>query len=47
VKGIAPEISLQKILIGSAPFAVCLLLGIVLFSIWPGLITWLPDQMIK
>jgi tripartite ATP-independent transporter DctM subunit len=47
VKGIAPDISLQKVLIGSAPFAVCLLLGIVLFSIWPDLITWLPDKMIK
>jgi tripartite ATP-independent transporter DctM subunit len=47
VKGIAPDISLQKVLIGSAPFAACLLLGIVLFSIWPDLITWLPDQMIK
>jgi tripartite ATP-independent transporter DctM subunit len=47
VKGIAPDISLYKVLVGSAPFAVCLLLGIVLCSVWPELITWLPDKMIK
>ncbi len=47
VKGIAPDIPLQKVLIGSAPFAICLLLGIVVCSLWPGLITWLPNQMIK
>ncbi len=47
VKGIAPDIPLSKVLIGSAPFAVCLLLGIVLCSIWPELITWLPNKMIK
>ncbi len=47
VKGIAPDIPLYKVLIGSTPFAICLLLGIVLCSIWPELITWLPNQMIK
>jgi tripartite ATP-independent transporter DctM subunit len=47
VKGIAPEIPLYKVLIGSAPFAVCLLLGIVLCYIWPELILWLPNTMIK
>lgn len=47
VKGIAPDIPLQTILKGSAPFAVCLLIGIVLCSIWPELITWLPSYMIR
>jgi tripartite ATP-independent transporter DctM subunit len=47
VKGIAPHIPLERVLIGSAPFAVCLLLGIVICSFWPELITWLPDQMIR
>ena len=47
VKGIAPHIPLEKVLIGSAPFAVCLLLGIVICSFWPELITWLPDKMIR
>lgn len=47
VKGIAPDIPLEKVLLGSLPFAVCLLLGIVLCYIWPELILWLPNQMIK
>jgi tripartite ATP-independent transporter DctM subunit len=47
VKGIAPDIPLYKVLIGAAPFAVCLLLGIVLCYIWPELILWLPNTMIK
>jgi len=47
VKGIAPEIPLYRVLIGAAPFAVCLLLGIVLCYIWPELITWLPSTMIR
>jgi len=46
VKGIAPEIPLYRVLIGAAPFAVCLLLGIVLCYIWPELILWLPNKMI-
>ncbi len=45
VKGIAPDIPLSKILIGSAPFAVCLLLGILICSLWPELILWLPNKM--
>jgi len=47
VKGIAPDIPLYKVMIGAAPFAVCLLLGIVICYIWPELITWLPNMMIK
>jgi tripartite ATP-independent transporter DctM subunit len=47
VKGIAPDIPLEKVLLGSLPFAVCLVLGIVLCYIWPELILWLPNQMIE
>ena len=47
VKGIAPDIPLERVLLGSLPFAVCLLLGIVLCYIWPELILWLPNQMIR
>jgi len=47
VKGIAPDIPLEKVLLGSLPFAVCLLLGIALCYIWPELILWLPNQMIR
>lgn len=45
VKGIAPDIPLKNILIGSAPFGVCMALLIVICSIWPDLIMWLPNKM--
>ncbi len=46
VKGIAPDVPLTRVLVGSAPFVVILLLGIVICSIWPELTLWLPNKMI-
>jgi C4-dicarboxylate transporter DctM subunit len=46
VQGIAPDVPLSKVLIGSAPFVVILLLGIVMLSVWPELALWLPNHMI-
>jgi TRAP-type mannitol/chloroaromatic compound transport system permease large subunit len=37
---------LSKVLVGSAPFVLILLLGIVICSIWPELTLWLPNKMI-
>ncbi|MGH3345331.1 MAG: TRAP transporter large permease [Carbonactinosporaceae bacterium] len=45
VKGIAPDIPLRKILVGSVPYVVILGLSIVLFSVFPDLVTWLPDTL--
>ena len=45
VKGIAPDIPLSDILIGSMPYVVILGLSIVFFSFFPGLITWLPNLL--
>ncbi|MCG6903201.1 MAG: TRAP transporter large permease [Rhodobacter sp.] len=45
INGIAPDISLKKILMGSLPFVGCMILGIVLLSIFPGIATWLPDAV--
>ncbi|MEW6531992.1 MAG: TRAP transporter large permease [Thermodesulfobacteriota bacterium] len=47
VKGIAPDIPLERVLFGSLPFAICLIMGIVLCYIWPELVLWLPNQMIR
>jgi len=47
VKGVAPDIPLHKVLVGAFPFAVCLAVGIVVCYIWPELITWLPNKMIR
>lgn len=43
INGIAPDISLKTILVGSLPYVVCMVLAIVLLCLMPGLATWLPD----
>ena len=45
INGIAPDIPLKTILIGSLPFVVCMMLAIVILSIFPSLVTWLPDVL--
>ncbi|MDX1716604.1 MAG: TRAP transporter large permease [Anderseniella sp.] len=45
INGIAPEISLRTILVGSLPFVACMVLAIVLLCLFPGLATWLPDTL--
>lgn len=43
INGIAPEISLRTILLGSLPYVACMILAIVILSVFPSLVTWLPD----
>jgi len=43
INGIAPDISLRTILMGSLPFVACMIVAIVLLCLFPGLATWLPD----
>ncbi|WP_416370299.1 TRAP transporter large permease [Tritonibacter mobilis] len=43
INGIAPDISLRTILVGSLPFVACMVIAIVLLCLFPGLATWLPD----
>jgi TRAP-type C4-dicarboxylate transport system permease large subunit len=45
INGIAPDIKLQTILWGALPFMLCMVLGIILLVIFPGLATWLPDVL--
>ena len=45
INSIAPDISLKKILMGSLPFVGCMILGIILLSIFPGIVTWLPEAV--
>ncbi|MDX1636030.1 MAG: TRAP transporter large permease [Marinobacter sp.] len=45
IKGIAPDIALRDILMGSLPYALCMVLAIVLLCIFPGVVTWLPDLL--
>ena len=46
VQGIAPDIPLRDILTGSLPYVGVLALGIVILALFPGLVTWLPSQML-
>jgi len=43
INGIAPDIKLKTILVGSLPYVACMILGIVLLCLFPGLALWLPD----
>ncbi|MEM8812436.1 MAG: TRAP transporter large permease [Pseudomonadota bacterium] len=43
INGIAPDISLRTILVGSLPFVACMLIAILLLCLFPGIATWLPD----
>ncbi|MCA1771607.1 MAG: TRAP transporter large permease [Halomonas sp.] len=43
IKGIAPDISLRDILVGSLPYALCMVLAILLLCLFPGIALWLPN----
>ena len=45
INGIAPDISLGTILVGSLPFVACMLIAIALLCLFPSLATWLPDAV--
>ena len=45
INGIAPDISLRQILVGSVPYVLCMVLGIVLLCFIPGIATWLPTAV--
>jgi tripartite ATP-independent transporter DctM subunit len=45
INGIAPEISLRTILVGSLPFVACMVIAILLLCLFPDLATWLPDKV--
>ncbi|HSH50075.1 MAG TPA: TRAP transporter large permease [Halomonas sp.] len=45
IKGIAPDISLRDILVGSLPYALCMVLAIVLLCFFPGIALWLPNLL--
>jgi C4-dicarboxylate transporter, DctM subunit len=45
INGIVPDISLPTILKGAFPFMLCMVLGIVLLCLFPGIATWLPEAV--
>lgn len=45
INGIAPDISLKTILLGSLPYVACMVIAIVLLCLFPSIATWLPDMV--
>jgi C4-dicarboxylate transporter DctM subunit len=45
INGIAPDVKLPTILLGALPFMLCMVLGIILLILFPGIATWLPDTL--
>ena len=45
INGIAPDISLKTILLGSLPFVGCMIAAIFLLYLFPGIATWLPEAV--
>lgn len=45
INGIVPDVSLPTVLKGAFPFVLCMVLAIVILSIFPELATWLPDAV--
>ena len=45
INGIAPDIDLKTILLGSLPFVGCMVLAIIILSIFPGIVTSLPNAL--
>ncbi len=43
INGIAPDIPLKTILKGSLPYVGCMVVAIILLSLFPGIATWLPE----
>jgi tripartite ATP-independent transporter DctM subunit len=45
INAIAPDVPLMKIMRGAFPYVLCMILAIVILSMFPEIATWLPDHM--
>ena len=45
INGIVPDVKLPTILWGALPFMICMIVGIILLTLFPGIATWLPDYL--
>ena len=45
INGIVPDVPLSTILKGALPFMICMVIGIILLCIFPGIATWLPTYL--
>jgi tripartite ATP-independent transporter DctM subunit len=45
LRGVAPQVPLTKVMLGSLPFILLMFLGMVILAIFPEIATWLPQKM--
>jgi TRAP-type C4-dicarboxylate transport system permease large subunit len=45
INGIAPDVDLTKVLLGAIPYAVIMVFTIILLSIFPEIVTFLPNYL--
>jgi C4-dicarboxylate transporter, DctM subunit len=45
VNAIAPDVPTKTVLWGSVPYVLCMIVALVILSIFPGIATWLPDYL--
>ncbi|OLC67145.1 MAG: C4-dicarboxylate ABC transporter [Betaproteobacteria bacterium 13_1_40CM_4_64_4] len=45
VSSIAPDVPVTRIMWGTIPYVVCMMLAIVILCVFPEIATWLPDRM--
>ena len=45
VSSIAPDVPVTKVMWGTIPYVICMMLAIVILCIFPGIATWLPDYL--
>ena len=45
VNAIAPDVPLTRVMWGTVPYVLCMMLAIVILSVFPEIATWLPNQM--
>src|SRR6185369_3875500 len=45
VNAIAPDVPLAKVMWGTMPYVICMMLAIVILCFFPEIATWLPDHL--
>jgi C4-dicarboxylate transporter DctM subunit len=45
VNAIVPDVPTRTVLLGAVPYVLCMVLGIVILSVFPEIATWLPDHL--
>jgi TRAP-type C4-dicarboxylate transport system permease large subunit len=45
VNSIAPDVPVMRVMWGTIPYVICMMLAIVILCIFPEIATWLPDRL--